>query len=194
MSGFLHIVIGPMFAGKTTELIRQINRFKNTDRTVMFINHAINDRSGSNEKVITHDKMFQYNKCVALDCLEDAEIEDSDIIMVDELQFFDDSHVLQNWVQKQRKHVIAAGLSSDYMKRPFESVMKLIPYADKITHKTAICKYCGRDAPFTQRKFKRSCSTDLEEDNVIEVAADDLYESVCRLHHSIDFLEYRSLE
>ena len=176
--GYLELIIGPMYAGKSTELIRIINRFNCLNKKIIVINHSFNNRYGSNE-LTTHNKE-KIDKCIILKELKDLDkniINNTDVIIIEELQFFEDS--LENityWVDNLKKIVYAAGLDGDFMRNPFGDVLKLIPYADKITKMNALCKKCadGTFANFTKR-------TSSNMDKTL-IGSDDMYEAVCRKH------------
>ena len=91
MSGYFKLIIGPMYAGKSTELLRSINKYKILNKKIVVINHIINNRYGST-KLITHDKK-EYDDCIILENLGDLEqnykdiFESCDVIIIEELQF-----------------------------------------------------------------------------------------------------------
>ena len=179
--GYLELIIGPMYAGKSTELIRLINRYKCLDKNVIVINHIFNNRYGT-EGLSTHNR-DKIDKCIILEKLEELELNHSedftlaDVIIIEELQFFGDAYnVVINWCDLHHKSVIAAGLDGDFMRNPFGDVLQLIPHAEKITKLNALCKKCGDGtlAHFTKRITN-------EMDKTI-IGSDDVYEAVCRKH------------
>lgn len=177
--GYLELIIGPMYAGKSTELIRIINRFNCLNKKIIVINHSLNNRYGSNQ-LMTHNKE-KIDKCIILSELKHLDnniLNNTDVIIIEELQFFEDAFDnIINWVDNLKKIVYAAGLDGDFMRKPFGDVLKLIPYTDKITKMNALCKKCGDGtlANFT----KRICSN---MDKTL-IGSDDLYEAVCRKHY-----------
>jgi thymidine kinase len=182
MSGRLELIIGPMFSGKSTELIKHANRYISIGKNVLAINHKINNRYGSN-KITTHDKKV-FENCIIIDKLNDIhnlytqKFNDSEIIIIEELQFFPDGFdFIKNTVDFTNKTVITAGLSGDFRRNPFGDVLKLIPYADSLTQLSAYCKKCGDGtlANFTKRITK--------ENNTTLVGTADQYEAVCRKHY-----------
>ena len=115
--GSLILIIGPMFSGKTSELIRLANRYKNIDKKILAINHQINNRYNTNE-ICSHDKTIFPNS-LSLDNLsllltDDGYIKrvtESDVIIIEESQFFSKTRdTILHLVEKQNKHVICAGL------------------------------------------------------------------------------------
>ena len=178
--GYLKIIIGPMYAGKSTELIRHIRQYKFLKKNVISINHKINKRYGS-DKIITHDKE-EVNDCINLEKLSDLLLisdvfERSDVIIIDELQFFKDAFkTVVDFVEKYNKIVICAGLLGDYKRRLFGDIYKLLPYADDIKHIKALCSISkdGTEAPFTKRIINN------KEQNL--VGSNEAYISVSRKH------------
>ena len=179
--GYLKLIIGPMYAGKSTELIRSIRQYKFLNKNVLCINHKINQRYGSSN-IITHDKE-EITDCISLDKLSSVYLfgkmfKHADVIIIEELQFFEDCYItIIDFVEKHNKTVICAGLIGDYMRRPFGDVYKLLPIADEIMHIKALCSICkdGTVAPFTKR------ITDKKEQNI--VGSEETYISVCRKHY-----------
>jgi len=179
--GYLELIIGPMYAGKSTELFRIINRYKCLNKNIIIINHCFNNRYGSTG-LTTHNKET-IDKCIILEHLKDLDknnidFEKVDVIIIEELQFFSDAYdTIVNWCDNHSKIVIAAGLDGDFMRNPFGDVLKLIPHAEKVTKLSALCKKCGNGtlAHFTKRSNSSSNEKTL-------VGSDDIYEAVCRKH------------
>lgn len=179
-SGQLELIIGPMYAGKSTELIRKINMYEFLDKKIIVINHSINNRYGS-KNLSTHNKEY-YDNCLILDELKELEkyniFHDIEIIIIEELQFFKDSfETITRWIDENKKNVIAAGLDGDFERKPFGDVLKLIPYAEKVTKLHALCKKCndGTIASFTKRI--------INDKNKTLVGSNEVYEAVCRKHY-----------
>ncbi len=180
--GSLELIIGPMYAGKSTELIRIINRFKCLDKNVLVINHMINNRYGSSS-LTTHNRE-SFDECIILEKLEDVQKEEhsdifqkADVIVIEELQFFSDAYdSIVHWIDYCGKCVVAAGLDGDARKLPFGDVLRLIPHAEKVRKLNALCKRCGdgTKAHFSKRIVK--------DEQTILVGSDDVYEAVCRKH------------
>ena len=176
--GYLELIIGPMYAGKSTELIRIINRYKCLKKNIIIVNHSLNNRYGSCG-LTTHNKECVDN-CIIVDKLSNIDneiIDNTHVIIIEELQFFQDAYdTVINWCDIKHKTVIAAGLDGDFLKNPFGDVLRLIPHAEKVTKLSALCKKCGNGtlAHFTKR-ITSDCQTTL-------VGSDDVYEAVCRKH------------
>ena len=180
MSGSLKIILGPMFSGKSTELIRILNRYKLLNKNILAINHSIDTRYGDN-KIITHDKKHFDCKSVSLlmPFLESKEYIESDIIAIEEAQFFDDlfEFTLLS-LDKFNKDVVIVGLDGNFKREPFGQILKLIPHCEKIVKLHALCLKCndGTKASFSKRI--------INEEKEISVGSGDQYIPVCRMHYN----------
>lgn len=179
--GSLQLIIGPMYAGKSTELIRIIKRFKCLNKNVLVINHTFNNRYGSSS-ITTHNR-DSFDECIILDELKKIEEEHNetfqhaDVIVIEELQFFGDAYEnITKWIDYHGKCVVAAGLDGDARKQPFGDVLRLIPHAEEVIKLKALCKRCGdgTEAIFSKRIVKN--------DETVLVGSVDVYEAVCRKH------------
>jgi thymidine kinase len=177
--GKLELIIGPMFASKSTELISAVNRYMSIGMSVLVINNHLNKRYGS-EKISTHDnRIFDgcYNLKNLADIFELKEYNDVDVIVIEELQFFPDAFdIITFIVDNTNKIIIAAGLIGDSNRNPFGDVLRLIPHAEKIKHLTAFCKRCNNG---TLAQFTKRLTDDKEK---IIIGTSDLYIAVCRKH------------
>ncbi|XP_023754430.1 thymidine kinase [Lactuca sativa] len=179
-SGEIHVIVGPMFAGKTTALLRRIKSEGTNGRNIAMIKSSKDTRYAVNS-VVTHDGT-KY-PCWALPDLlsfkqkfgEEA-YEKLDVIGIDEAQFFDDLYEFCcKAADTDGKTVIVAGLDGDYLRRNFGPVLDIVPLADTITKLTARCEVCGKKAHFTFRKTKET-KTEL-------IGGADMYMPVCRQHY-----------
>jgi len=181
MSGHLTVIIGSMFSGKSTEIIRLINRFKVLNKKIVAINHTLDDRyDGDNANIITHDKVKM--NCLKLEKLspfsETDEYQNAEVIVIEEGQFFGDLfEFIVKSVDNDGKRVIVAGLDGDYLRRPFGDMLKIIPYAEEVRKLEALCLKCndGTKAFFTKR-IGVSENRDF-------VGSNDQYIAVCRKHY-----------
>lgn len=189
--GRLELIIGPMYASKTTELIKISNRYKSINKNILAVNHSINNRYGSCN-ITSHDKK-ELDDCIIIDELiklksieENFErYREADIIIIEELQFFKDAfNFIKTATDIDKKIIIAAGLDGDSFREPFGDVLRLIPYAEKVTKLSAFCKICqdGTPAYFTKRV------TDCN-DKVI-VGSEDKFIATCRRHYLADLSGY----
>ncbi|KAH7511142.1 hypothetical protein ACOSP7_002860 [Xanthoceras sorbifolium] len=180
LSGEVHVIIGPMFAGKTTALLRRIRSEGNNGRNVAMIKSSKDTRYAI-DSVVSHDGIKF--PCWALPDLTsfrsklgDDAYEKLDVIGIDEAQFFEDLYdFCCNAADFDGKTVIVAGLDGDYLRRSFGSVLDVIPLADTVTKLTARCELCGKRAFFTLRKTGEK-QTEL-------IGGADVYMPVCRQHY-----------
>lgn len=179
--GYLELIIGPMFAGKSTELLRKINIYKTLNKKILIINHNINKRYDQpNSTIITHNKN-KVEDCLAISNLNEISDEfiiEHDIIIIEELQFFTDAYLkIIKIVDIFKKHVICASLDGDFNKLPFGDVLRLIPHCDKVVKLKALCKRCnnGNYAIFSKRIIENQTTT--------LVGGNECYEAVCRRHY-----------
>ena len=177
VQGKLELIIGNMFSGKTSELIRRINKEKSISKRILVINYIDDNRYGSKNEIISHDNLKV--NCIKVKKLNEIlNFDDYDSFFIDEGQFFEDiySFVLL-LVDVKNKHVIVSGLDGDSFRNPFGDIIKLIPLCDTVDKLTAYCNKCnnGVIAPFTK---KINGNTDL-----IDIGGIDKYIPVCRYHY-----------
>jgi len=173
----LDIIMGNMFSGKTSELIRQLKRYKIVGKNVLVINSAKDTRS-SEQVLKTHDN-------VTFDCLKTNDLidiftfqkyQDAHVIAVDEAQFFTNLRYFVETSLVDGKKIILAGLDGDYKQRPFGELLECIPLADSVKKLSAICTKCknGNLGPFTVRTVPNN--------ELILVGDTDMYTARCRKH------------
>jgi len=167
------LVIGPMFSGKTTELLAYERRFLYAKRKLIIVKWSKDNRY-SETQVISHDghksKVTVYSVHQLSD-LDEQIIENCDAVLIDEGQFFAD---LGAWCQQhsKSKQIVIAGLSGDYKQQPFQPIIDVMAQADNIIHCKSICSNCGNDAPFTIR-----LTADTQQ---MLVGSADMYQPRCR--------------
>lgn len=150
-NGYLEIIIGPMFSGKTSSLIPLFRRFTKAKKNVLVVNYA-GDTRYSTSHLSTHDgQMIPCTMTYKLENVHTTAME-SDVILVNECQFFADlKEYIPKWVDDGHKRVYICGLDGDYKRQMFGDTLSLVPLADKVIKLTSICEDCGDDAPFTFR-------------------------------------------
>ena len=177
--GKLELIIGPMFSGKSTELIREIRLAKIINKKVLVIKPQIDNRYSENE-ITTHS--FESEKCETTEKLENLNniVREYDLIVIDEGQFFPDlkKYVLI-WVDEYNLHVIVGGLDGDFKREPIGQILELIPHADKCKKITSLCIICndGTKAIFTCRKIKSN--------QQIQIGGIETYTPLCRKHYNM---------
>jgi len=173
----LSIIMGNMFSGKTSELIRRLKRLKVLGKQIMVINSAKDTRS-PDEVLKTHDNVkFDCHKVFNLmELIEKQVFEDSEIVAVDEAQFFPDLLHFVRFCLDADKEVIIAGLDADAFQRKWGQLLDCIPIASDVTKLSALCMRCGngKPGPFTKR---------IVEDTKLElIGGSDMYIAVCQKH------------
>lgn len=173
----LSIIMGNMFSGKTSELIRRLKRLKVIGKEVMIVNSAKDTRSPE-EVLKTHDNVkFNCHKVYDLfDIIDTDEFERADIIAIDEAQFFPRLKKFVECCLHVNKSVILAGLDGDAFQRKFGELTDCIPLACDVTKLSALCMRCknGTPGPFTKRTV---------DDRTLElIGGSDMYIAVCRNH------------
>lgn len=171
--GWLEVVTGSMFSGKSEELIRRLRRAQIAKQRVQVFKPAIDNRFGE-AHVISHSEMKipSENVASARELLEKVQPK-TQVVGIDEGQFFDaELPAVCNLLADQGKRVIVAGLDQDYLGKPFEPMPQLLAIAEYITKTLAICMVCGGPANHTQRLV-------ASKERVL-VGAGDSYEARCR--------------
>ncbi len=175
----LQIIIGPMFSGKSTELIRLIREYKFIEAKIMVIKHSLDDSRYEKSKLCTHDK--QTEECIStnnlLNLKDTQDYINADVIFIEEAQFFENLFEFVDEGLKENKSFVVAGLDGDFKREPFGDILRLIPLAEKVIKLNALCFFCknGTEAPFTKRL--------INDTNQQLVGGADSYASVCRFHY-----------
>lgn len=177
--GKLTVILGPMFSGKTTELLRYIERYELLGKRVLIVNHAGDRRYGSGV-ICTHSRMSQ--SCVSAHTLRGglgSGALTADLVAIDEGQFFPDllAEVTGLLARNPRVHVVVSGLNGDFQRKPMGQLLDLIPHAEEVIQLHALCMDCGDGtlADFSKRTDKLS----LEQ---VMVGSGEAYRAVCRRH------------
>ena len=171
--GWIEIVSGPMFSGKSEELIRRLRRAKIARKRVQVFKPVIDDRYSGTE-IVSHGDQRMESVAVA-NAKEIVEKLDwrTQVVGVDESNFFGLELVeVATQLADTGKQVVIAGLDTDYLGRPFVPMPELLCVAESITKMLAICMRCGNPAKHTQRL--------VESSDLIVVGAAGMYEARCR--------------
>ncbi|EEB74827.1 thymidine kinase [Thermococcus sp. AM4] len=187
--GFLEVITGPMFAGKTTELIKRIERQAFARRKVALFKPSIDTRY-STEEVVAHNGL-RYEAFVVptngdgvASIMETTIREKYEVIGVDEVQFFPMEIVeVLDKLADDGVYVIASGLNLDFKGDPFPVMKELLVRADNIVYLTAVCTVCGRPATRSQRLIDGKPAP--RNSPVILVGGRESYEARCREHHIV---------
>jgi thymidine kinase len=176
-TGWIEVIAGCMFSGKTEELIRRLRRAEIAKQKVKIFKPKIDDRFSATS-IVSHSE--QKLPSLMISDINELlnHVEDAQVIGIDEAQFFSsDIMNICNRLANEGKRVIVAGLDQDYRGIPFEPMPQLLAIAEYITKTLAICVVCGNPADKTQRKTTSS--------ERVVVGASDIYEARCRKCHYI---------
>ena len=169
----IEIIIGSMFSGKSTELLRRCKTYMAIDKNVLIINHKYDTRCL--DVLQTHDDSTI--NATKLEYLKDIQFtNDIDVIAIDESQFFTDLIEFIKEYETKNIIILIAGLDGDANRNKFGNIIDIIPYANSVTKLNAMCSICkdGTPASFSKRYVNSK--------EIICVGATDKYQAVCRKH------------
>ena len=172
-AGWVEVIAGSMFSGKSEELIRRLRRAKIARQKVQVFKPEIDARF-SNDHIVSHSEMRHESTNVrtSQDIRRSVRPE-TEVVGIDEGQFFDNELIaVANDLARQGVRVIIAGLDQDYTGKPWEPMPQLLAVAEYITKTHAICMKCGQPANYTQRTF--------ESEERVAVGGAGMYEARCR--------------
>jgi thymidine kinase len=183
--GWVHVIAGCMFCGKTDEMLRLLRRFSIAGRQVVLVKPRLDtrtdevtvvSRSGAEHRAVTVDRSAEI----------EAAVGSADIVAIEEGQFFDEAlpEVVEG-LAATGKQVIVTGLDRDFRGIPFGTMPRLLALADQVTKLTAICMVCGEPATRTQRLIDGAPAPADSPLIVIGGLGDETYEARCRLHHEV---------
>eukprot|EP00055_Hartaetosiga_balthica_P005182 m.14806 g.14806 ORF g.14806 m.14806 type:complete len:197 (-) comp4374_c0_seq1:918-1508(-) len=170
--GSVQLICGPMFSGKSTELLRRLRRLELADYSCLLVNYSKDTRYGVMNAVVTHN----LESMDALSCNKLHEITSTasnyDVICIDEGQFFPDLVNFSESMANKGKMIIVAALDGTYERKGFANVLDLIPKSESVVRLNAVCMVCKREAAFSKRM---SLEREVE-----VIGGVDKYMSVCR--------------
>ena len=172
-SGWIEVIAGSMFSGKSEELIRRLRRARIARLKVQVFKPRIDTRY-SHDHIVSHSEMRHESGVVSSAAEIIAEVRpETEVVGIDEGQFFDSELVaVVNELARRGVRVIVAGLDQDYTGKPFGPMPELLAVAEYITKTHAICVRCGQPANYSQRI--------VQVDGQVVVGASDAYEARCR--------------
>ena len=176
----LEIVLGPMFSGKSSYALSYIRKQKAIQRNVLAVKPKIDNRY-SEDEIVTHNQ--EKVPCVVWDSNVDIApnrfMLQADSIVIEEAQFFTGLPTFCEYMLGIGKHLVLVGLDGDAHRKPFREILDCIPYANKVTKLSALCRHCrdGTEAPYTRYK-ENSNQTGSQ----VDVGGAEKYEAVCLRH------------
>ena len=171
--GWIEVIAGSMFSGKSEELIRRLRRAKIARQKVQVFKPEVDSRFSDNH-IVSHSEIRHESSNVrrAAEIREHVQPE-TEVVAIDEAQFFDNELIaVANELAERGIRVIIAGLDTDYTAKPWEPMPQLLAIAEYITKTHAICMKCGQPANYTQRTF--------ESEERVAVGGAGMYEARCR--------------
>jgi len=185
--GYLELIIGPMYSGKTSKLLEIYKQCRFCDISVCVINHSL-DKRYHNSMLSTHDKVMipclnienlndlWFNNCNidTFNFLDNSNYEllrKSDVILINEGQFFNNLHYVVNDMLKNDKVVYVCGLDGDFERKKFGEILDLIPLCDKVIKLTSLCSLCKNGTPgiFSMRISNEKEQTVIGSENYLPV-------------------------
>lgn len=183
-SGWIEVICGSMFSGKSEELIRRVRRTQFAKQSIMVFKPKLDDRYSVTE-IVSHNGTSVVAEPIATSTkILQTVHADIDVVAIDEVQFFDEGIITVVQQLADRGHrVIMAGLDQDFRGEPFGPMPTLMAIAEQVTKLHAVCAVCGSPASRTQRLIngKPACYGDP----IILVGAAEAYEARCRHHHEV---------
>lgn len=186
-AGKLHVITGPMFAGKSEELIKRLRRYKISGAHVMIFNHALDVRYAKNE-IASHSKQSWRATSItkARDIVKKIK-KNTNVVVIDEAQFFDGDLIgVVNQLITTGKTVIAAGLDTNFRGESFGSMPELLALADgDVVKLKSVCAVCRKwNATRTQRILSDGSPAPYN-DSLVKIGTTDSYQARCREHHEV---------
>lgn len=182
--GWVECIVGPMFAGKTEELMRRVKRMEYAHKNYMIFKPSIDTRYSINEIVSHNKKSLQAINISHGSDMKRHVKKDTQAIVIDEVQFFDESLIqyLMEFASKGYR-VICGGLDRDFRGQAFKVTGEIMAISDSVTKLTAICSCCGKEATMTQRIIDGEPAH--FNDPTILVGEMESYEARCRDCHKV---------
>ena len=174
-NGTLRLFVGPMYAGKTSKLIETYTEAINPQQNVIVLTHSSEIRY-SIDQLSTHDQKqiscFKYDKINTFVQDKHHDISHSQVILIDEAQFFEDLIEIRELVDTHHKHIFVFGLDGDFKRNKFGHILDLIPVCDSVEKLTAKCNMCNNKAIFSRRIINSG--------QQILVGSNESYQPMCR--------------
>jgi len=171
--GRISLVIGPMFAGKTEELIRNAGRARAAQLPYVFVRPLCDTRHA---ELQSHGETLARGRVARGNALADCDVQDARVVLVDEGQFFPDLALQCSRWAREGRQVFVAALDGTAERDPFPAVAALLPLCDSVCKLRAICMLCRRrDAPFTKRMGAPPATS-----TTVDIGGSDKYAAACR--------------
>jgi thymidine kinase len=182
----LELLIGPMFAGKSSAIQSIVRRHQSMGWRVFVVTNAMDTRYSDTPAVTSHDRHSIPAVAVSrlMPLLESSDYSNSRLVVIEEAQFFPDLiPFVRRVVDTDGKNCVVVGLDGDAERRPFGSVLELVPLCDRVTKLTAMCKQCADGTPALFTFAAAADAVAANEAGVPCVGSDDRYVPLCRRHY-----------
>ena len=178
-------IFGPMFSGKTSELMRRIKRHRLAQKECLVINFSGDQRYSTEPAITSHDQIsIPALKVSRLSQISESVLEGKEVIGIDEGQFFEDILEKSEEWANQGKIVIVAALDCTFQMKPFKKITNLLALSETVDKLSSVCLDCGRDAAFTKRT--------IQEDSIELIGGIEIYKPVCRSCYWAGHTEHKS--
>ena len=168
----LVVICGPMFAGKSTRLINEGERYAKAKQKVVYLKPSTDTRYSVDE-IVTHDRIKVPASLITNQLKDRYVVERADVVLIDEVQFLE-PHLIEDIIElAHEKIVIVAGLDTTYSKKPFENTAFLLAHADEIIKVKGICE-CGNDTRYSLLK------SHIQATSPVLLGSNEMYQSYCR--------------
>lgn len=187
MSGWIHVITGPMYSGKTEALLRYVRRYDIMGKKLLLFRPQIDTRTKEvySRAGMSFPAIPIINSAAILNTLDDYSVY-IDMVAIDEAQFMDDELAdVCEWLANSGRRVLVSGLDRDFLRRPFGPMERLLTYADQADKLSAVCFTCKGEATLTQRLIDGRPATSDDPLILVGGMGDDTYEARCREHHEI---------
>ena len=177
----IELFVGPMFSGKTTELIRRITTHVFAGKKCLVIKFA-QDTRYSKTKIVSHNKQSEYEafNCSSkiIDSLNELKLDSFDVIGIDEAQFFEDVAEIFVPLSDSGKTIIVSGLDADKYRKPFGKILDIAPFSDQIIKLNAVCGICKK-ARAAHSLMKGQTIDDPKHETEISIGGNESYFAIC---------------
>lgn len=182
----LELLIGPMFAGKSSAIQSIVRRHQSMGWQVFVVTNTLDTRYSDKPAIVNHDKISIPAIAVKslMPLISNNDYMRSRLVVIEEAQFFPDLlEFVRNVVDRDGKSCVVVGLDGDAERRPFGQVLELVPHCDRVTKLTAMCKSCGDGTPALFTFAAGAAAVAANATGIPCVGSDDLYVPLCRKHY-----------
>lgn len=182
--GWIEVITGPMFAGKTEELLRRIKRLEYAKKNILVFKPRIDNRFADDEVVSHNNNRTKSYTIASIHEVFDYLTPETEVIAIDEVQFLEaETPKILDTLADRGKRIIVSGLDTDFRGEPFNFMPQLLAYAEHVTKLTAVCVRCSAPATQTQRMVNGKPAR--YHDPIVLIGASESYEARCRHCHKV---------